>query len=1612
MITQKKHDEILKKLKKASVDHVSDKDAAEFKKFIECFYPPSAADDLLERDTDELCSIAKYLWKAGNKRVAGEAYVEVINPSKKDGLQMDHTVIVIVNDDMPFLVDSISGGLTNTLRSRLHMMHHPITDLVRSDKGVRQEIIGVPIVGKKPAKGVSRESYMYIEIDAHSDKEALEILHTAVTNILKDVRAAVLDWRAMTAKIDETVASLTVNPSPLGEESSEEAIKLLRWLSADHFTFLGFREYRFDGSPDKVDFTKVKGSGLGILRDENRYVFKNQKGMAAISQEITAFLKTPNPIIITKANVKSTVHRTSHMDYIGVKTFNENGDVVGERRFVGLFTSLSYSRSVQEIPIVGKKISTIQDMALFDKRSHAGKALTHILETFPRDETFQVDTNSLFKTAMGILQLTERPRTEAFIRPDPFGRYVSALVYVPRENYHSGLREAVAAILCDAYDGEVSVYYALLGEESLARWHFIIRTKPGESKKVDVDEVNAKIADAARGWIDRLQAQLVIRFGEEQGNLLNRLYKDRFSMGYREAFEPAQAAFDIMKLESLTEEMCIGFDFYHHLADGDNHWRLKIHHASRMVPLSDCLPMLENLGFKVIGEHSYEMVDRSTACIHDFTLSREEGIDYPLETMTPLIETLLEQVWLGKTEDDDFNILAIKSAMTWDEIVILRAYGKYLRQLGLGYTPDYIANCLVQHSSLAVMLIEIFKLQFDPASGGDRDKKAKAIADEYISMLTDVSSLDEDRILRAYMSVLSATQRTNFFQDGVINSMDERALAFKIKSRDVEEAPLPRPFAEIWVYSPRVEGVHLRGGPIARGGLRWSDRREDFRTEVLGLVKAQQVKNTVIVPQGSKGGFYAKNLPGMDNREAFMAEGIASYRSFISSLLSLTDNIVGGKIVPPKQVYRRDGDDPYLVVAADKGTATFSDIANSISEANGFWLGDAFASGGSKGYDHKGMGITAKGGWVSVQRLFRERGINVQEDPIEIIGIGDMSGDVFGNGMLLSKAIKLKAAFNHMHIFIDPNPNGGDKNWAERNRMFKMPRSSWSDYNAKLISKGGGIFSRADKSIPLSDEVRAWLGVSDTKMAPNDLIHTILKSEADLLWFGGIGTYIRASDESDAEVGDRANNAIRVTPDQLKVKVIGEGANLGMTHKARIEFSKLGGRLNADFIDNSAGVDCSDKEVNIKILLADVLEHEKLTSDQRDGLLVEMTDEVGEIVLMDNYLQTQAISLAEATAAEHRDSHAGLMRTLEREGLLNREIEFLPSDEKLMEMASNGRGLSRPEIATLMSYAKMSLYDVLLDGDVVNDKMFRPELERTFPSNLRERFPDEIGRHRLKKELIATVLCNEVVNLAGLTFVYDVKEETGLAVEDIVAAFIIVREVYGLAELWEQVNAMDYKAESNVQYELHIELANFIRHQSLWLLRNVPQPFDLSGVIKRFSKSVHDLLENSENLMSKPARKAAAKKMVALRKKNVPENIARKIAGIDAFRQVPDIIAVAEQTRREVGNVASVYFGLGHGLGFDWLHGASRQINVDDRWDILALRSVREDIADQQRELTKSVLESAGQKTPTEAYDAWVEAEKTKFIRADRLISDLKSSGAISLSKISFAARHMRSILK
>ena len=1100
-----------------------------------------------------------------------------------------------------------------------------------------------------------------------------------------------------------------------------------------------------------------------------------------MSPEVREFLHRPELIIVTKANARSTVHRAVYLDYVGVKKFNTKGEVIGEYRFTGLFTSAAYNRIPRDIPYLRRKVQKSLELSGFTKSSHDQKALAHILETYPRDELFQISVEELNEISNKILALQERPKISVFLRRDRFERFVSALVYVPREKFNTDLRRKFGNILADMHAGTISAHYSQVGDDALARIHFLIDLTSDSVGNVDESVLESRLVSAAREWTDDLSDALLERWGEEKALKLNAKYGEGFPVGYRVRFGANLALRDIEKLEEVATSKRAGLNLYRWVEDPDNKVRFKIYSPNEPLPLSDCLPMIENMGLKVLSENPYLVTSPNLdqdVWIHDFELVEPTGTGLDLHQVKAKFEETFWRVWQGSAESDGFNRLVMRAGLSWSNVAILRAFAKYLRQAGITFSQTYMSNTLAENTQISSLLVKLFEIRFDPEFKEDRDAAFKETRDTIIEALEQVASLDDDRILRRYLNLIENMLRTNFYQKGV-GEESKPYYSFKLNSQKLEGIPLPRPYVEIFVYSPRVEGVHLRGGSVARGGLRWSDRREDFRTEVLGLMKAQMVKNTVIVPVGSKGGFYPKRMPIGGSREEIQKEGIACYKMFISGLLDVTDNLVGGAVVPPKDVVRHDGDDPYLVVAADKGTATFSDIANAVAISYGFWLGDAFASGGAAGYDHKKMAITAKGAWESVKRHFREIGKNIQEEEFSVVGIGDMSGDVFGNGMLLSKKIRLQAAFDHRNIFIDPDPDVA-KSYKERERLFKLPRSSWEDFNAKLISKGGGIFDRHAKSVTLTPEIKKLFDLKETKLTPNELISAILKAEIDLLWFGGIGTYIKSSSEGNAHVGDRANDAIRIDGKDVRAKIIGEGGNLGTTQLGRIEYSLKGGRLNTDAIDNSAGVDCSDHEVNIKILLRAVLDDGEMTDKQRDRLLVEMTDDVSAHVLRDNYLQTQALTTAQRQSIANFNEQARFMRELEKQGRLDRAVEDLPNDEELESRTQAGQGLSRPEMCVLLAYAKMTLYTDILKTKLPDDPFFESWLSDYFPPQLGKKYGSYISTHRLRREIITTVVVNSLINRAGITFVMQMVEELGVSVDDVAKAYALTVEVFDL----------------------------------------------------------------------------------------------------------------------------------------------------------------------------------------------------------------------------------------
>jgi glutamate dehydrogenase len=1609
-VTSDQKNELLDRLTNYVRERQSGPDSQDLEQFVRRYYAQVGLDELAGRTIDALYGAALSLWKFSKARPENTPIVRLYNPRVEEhGWKSPHTVVEIVNDDMPFLVDSVTMELTRKGHT-VHQIVHPVINVLRDPEG---ELRGLDGGSEDSADGTVpsvRESLMHLEIDEQSAVEVLDTIRGQIMRVLVDVRVAVQDWRSMLDQLDTTVQTLVGNPPPVDVGELEEAVEFLAWLGDNHFTLLGYREYDFLPDADGDPLSPVDNSGLGILRDPNRLVLQSAGEDAHTTSEIQAFLREPNPIIITKTNLRAVVHRPVYMDYVGVKRFDKAGNMIGECRFVGLFTSAAYNRNPGQIPLLRSKVERIMKRAGFAPTGHDGKALLNILETYPRDELFQSSDDQLLETSLDILRLQERPRPRLFLRPDQYRRFVTALVYVPRERYDTTLRQRIEGILSEAYDGSIVAHYTLVGDSVLARLHLIIGVKAG-GPVPDGVELEARVTEAARSWSDVLHQALTERWGEEQGNLLAHRYVEGFSAAYREAFSPDVALSDIAKIETLSGDTAIALNFYRNIDDPDEAIRFKIYHREGLIPLSDCLPMLESLGFKVLEEHPYGLASRTTGdtvSIHDFHMLDPTGHELDLGALKGKFEDAFGKVWAGEIDNDGFNRLVMRAQLSWRDIVVLRAFCKYLRQVGIPYSQPYMEDTLAAHPAIACQLIELFHTRFDPSAEKDRDRRTQKCVAVIAEALDRVTSLDEDRIIRRYLNLVLSTLRTNYFQTDA-DGAPKPYVSFKFDSNQIDELPLPRPFVEVYVYSPRVEAIHLRGGKVARGGIRWSDRREDFRTEVLGLMKAQMVKNVVIVPVGAKGGFVAKRLfsaaaAGTDT----MTEVVECYQTFMRGLLDITDNLVSGDVVHPARVVRHDDDDPYLVVAADKGTATFSDIANGVAAEYDFWLGDAFASGGSAGYDHKQMGITARGAWESVKRHFREIGIDVHQTPFTAVGIGDMSGDVFGNGLLMSDQTRLQAAFDHRNIFVDPDPDPA-AGFVERQRLYDLPRSSWADYDAKLISKGGGIFDRHAKSIQLTPEIKKLLSLSEDNVAPNDLVRAILKAEADLLWIGGIGTYVRSNSESNAEAGDRANDAVRVDGGELRCKVLGEGGNLGLTQRGRIEYARKGGRLNTDAVDNSGGVDCSDREVNIKILLNAEVADGELTMKQRDRLLKDMTDDVAELVLVDNYRQSEAITLLDRSAPELLESHSRFMRTLQRDGKLDREVEHLPGDEELAERAADHAGLSRPELSVVLAYGKMILSEDLLESDLPDDTYLNADLVRAFPKQLRKKYKTGIQNHPLRRELMATVVANSLINRVGPSFLTALNEESGFGVGEIGRAYVIARDAFDLRELWRAIGELDNQVSADVQTAMLADISSLLRRASVWFLNRATGPLDIGVAMKEFQPGITELCGVIGDLLSDFEAEAYARRKAKLIADGVPEWLAGRVTALDPLASSCDIVGVANQLGQPVPDVARVYFTLGSHLGLDWLRASAEDMEQADHWDRLAVSALIEDFFGQQQVLTCAALTSANGDDPVAS---WSKNNAAAAARCRDLIDDLKSGSDITLAKLTYANRRIRSLIR
>jgi glutamate dehydrogenase len=1558
--------------------------------FVAAYFDNTDPDELQTRGPANLFAIANAHWRLLDAmRSPHTTKVRVFNPTlAEDGFVCDHTVVQIVNDNMPFLVDSVTMAINRGNRTA-HWIVHPLMCVARDAQG---KIIGISSAATATAEGRHDPvvSLIQVECDRIVSSADQQALVRELERVLGDVRAAVQDWHAMMARA-QTMA-VAASSSTLSATGLQEGVDFLRWLEDRHFTFLGARDYDLKREGDVVSLVAKPETGLGILRGDVK-TLENR-----LPPEAVALLDSSELVLVTKAMTRATVHRPAWLDYVAVKRFDEVGNVVGEARFLGLYTATAYSAAVGDIPQVRSRIAAVMAAAGVVPESHAAKSLQSILDVYPRDELFQIDTATLTEHAIGILRLQERQRTRLFLRRDAFGRFTSALVFVPRERFNTELRIKIGQELMSALNGQSIEFTPMLTDNPLARIHYIVRATENAPQNVNITALEARITRLTQRWEDDCTSELLRAHGEGTGLALAHRFSEAFSTSYREDFSAQVAAEDADVLIGLSVAAALAVKLYRPLDAGPGMLRFKIYSVTK-VALSDSLPVLERMGARVLDEHPYRVGHNDGALwIHDLGLQLPP--DTELATVKDRFETLFASAWRGEVESDDLNRLALVTKLDARAIAVLRAYTRYFKQLGFAFSQSYIEATLNKNAGIAQSVVDLFMTRFDPARAGDRAAAQQVLKQQIDAALSKVASLDEDRILRQFVSTVLATLRTNLWQTTAAGTA-KPYLSFKLNPREVPGVPEPKPLFEIWVYSPRVEALHLRMGKVARGGLRWSDRREDFRTEILGLVKAQQVKNTVIVPVGSKGGFVPKNLPPVSDRDAWMAEGIACYKILLSGMLDLTDNIVKGAIVPPANVVRHDVDDAYLVVAADKGTATFSDIANGVSADYGFWLGDAFASGGSVGYDHKKMGITARGAWEAVKRHFRALNVNTQTTPFTVAGIGDMSGDVFGNGMLLSEHIQLVVAFDHRHIFIDPTPDVA-RSFAERQRLFNLPRSSWDDFDKSLISQGGGVFPRTAKSIALSPEARAIIGIEAEAMAPLELLKAILQAPVDLLYNGGIGTYVKASFETHAQVGDKASDAFRVNGAELRCKVLAEGGNLGCTQNGRVEYAQKGGLLYTDAIDNSAGVDCSDHEVNIKILLGAIVEAGDLTLKQRNDLLASMTDEVGHLVLQDNYYQTQALDIAMHRPLYLLDGQQRLMQWLEGSNRLNRAIEFLPTDDEIARRRARKVGLTAPENAVVLAYAKMAVFDELVASNLPDDPFFGRALKAYFPQVLTEKFGSAIGAHPLKREIIATFITNTVLNRTGATFVNFIAAEASAPTADVIRAFTLAREVFDLEPLWDQLDALDYKVDSRLQLDLLAKLISIAQRASRWMLRIRAQGTDMPTLIQRYQPTARELRANLTNWLPATAQASWQQATDTLVQVGVDATLAQSLTALEFIFPALDLVDLAQTANTALEQAARTYFEIDAELGLTQWRAQINRLPTDTLWQTQARGSARDDVYSIARQIT------LGHLTRGSADDnSWRTQNGQSIGRLQRLLSTI-STQAADLAPVSVALRELR----
>jgi glutamate dehydrogenase len=1597
-------------------EDLPDQQASSALAFVRQYYHWVPTEDLQDRDIAGLYGAAIAHWKLALQRSAGESKVRVYNPEReRDGWSSPHTVLEIVSDDMPFIVDSVTMRLAREGLT-IDLVIHPVLRVRRDPHGRLLEVVEP---GATAPDEIS-ESVLHAEVLREPDPERLAALHGQVEEVLDEVTVTVEDWQPMRDRALELADELERDPPPV-EDAISEVAGFLRWMADDHFTFVGYREYELVEQGEEAELRAVPDTGLGMQRQ------LRSKGPRRLSGKSAALARAPHLLVLTKANSISTVHRPAYLDYIGVKRFDEAGNVTGERRFLGLYTSSAYRASPRDVPLLRGRVERVLERSGFSPASHDAKALVEILESFPRDALFQFETADLFAITMGLLGLGERQRVRLFVWEDPLDRFVWCLVTIPRDRFNTENRERIGRLLLEAFRGTRLDWTLQLSESLLVRVRYIVRCPDGVPHDYDTAAIEAKLAEATRAWTDELRQALISEHGEARGVKLYRRYQHAFPTAYRSDWSASAAAEDIERIEQIEDLRGATINLYRPEGEHSEILRCKLYSAEG-VSLSEVLPTFEHMGARVMDERPYRITpqDSEAAWIYDFRLRvRADDIEHLRDTFKEVFLAARR----GLVEDDRLNGLVLAAELTGREIVLLRAVARYLRQAGIPYSDAYMERTLMAHPDIAEGMLELFLARFDPEQADE--PQAERLRKRIEEGIDGVESLDEDRILRGFLSVIRAMLRTSYFRRPC-SGAPLSYLAFKLEPQEISLLPKPRSRFEVFVYSPRFEAVHLRGGRVARGGIRWSDRPEDFRTEILGLMKAQMIKNALIVPVGAKGGFVLKRPPG--DGDALREEAIACYRMFLRGLLDLTDNIIDGKVVAPERVVRSDDDDTYLVVAADKGTASFSDMANELSAEYRYWLGDAFASGGSHGYDHKQMGITARGAWESVKRHFRELGTDVQKTDFTVVGIGDMSGDVFGNGMLLSEHIKLVAAFDHRHVFLDPDPDP-ERSFAERKRLLEKDGSTWADYDEEVLSEGGGIYERSMKSIAVSERAREALGIEAEELSPPELIKAILCAPVDLLWNGGIGTYVKASDESQADAGDKTNDPLRVDARHLRCRVVGEGGNLGFTQRGRIEYALSGGpeheggRINTDSIDNAAGVNTSDHEVNIKILLDSLVGENRLDENERNRLLVGMTDAVAEEVIYASYTQTQAISLALAQAPPMIDVHARLIRRLEQVAGLDRQLEFLPGEDAISDRKAAHQGLLAPELAIVMAYCKIHLYSRLVHSDLPDDEHLSHDLERYFPPPLgpgpeaaqsddpeasgSRRYAEAMREHRLRREIIATVVANQLVDRGGTTFAFRLGEETGASPPTLARGYAVAREVFEMRRFWAAVEQLDNEVDAAVQIQMLIAGRRLVERATRWLVLEAPGQIEIEEAVRRFEPGAKLLSDAVPSVLDGAERDAFHARVSELIDAGVPPELASRVAAMPSLAPVFDIVAVAELTGREREDVMLTHFRLGSRLELGWLRDRIYELPRANRWQALARAALRDDLMSAHRELTRDVLEAAPDgRRADEAIDDWAESNRATLERCLSTLADIRASRTYDTTTLPVALREVRSLVR